>query len=194
MTMRDQAETLRRLMTFRGMKRERETDPAIAVFLAPEARRQRLFSPRELALFSRGLKSDYRIRDESDPLAEFGGSPEILGSLSVLSADEVDLLACYQRVKEQVRMRSVKKMDIIVCGVDSDSEGKRVFAKLFEVCRRFLDVELHYVGAISRGEKICDSLAISKFLLHYQSRTRECPNVAGSQNGRYFDASKKARE
>ncbi|MBC7387156.1 MAG: hypothetical protein H7301_13475 [Cryobacterium sp.] len=193
--MEDQAATLRKLMSDRALEGAVSSHyPALAVFLAPEARRKRLFSPRELALFSRGFGGTYRIRDESDPLAEIGGDPEILGNLSVLTGDEVDLLACYGRVKEQVRTRGVKKMDILVCGVDGDSEGKRVFTRLFETCRRFLDVELAYVGVFSPGEKISDCLAISKFLLHYQSRARECPSMAGSRSGGCFDASKKARE
>lgn len=182
--MGDQAETLRRMMKFVTAKRVSKSDPAISVFLAPEVRRKRLFSPRELSLLNRKLHGIYRIRDESNPISAAGGSPEILGSLTVLSGDEVDIIASYQRVKNEARVRGVKKMDILICGVESESEGRRIFVQLFDVCRRFLDIDLIYIGALSRGEKIRESLAISKFLLHYQSRTRECPNGAGCPDGR----------
>ncbi len=177
MTMRDQAETLRNLMASR--KKSPAADSAISVFLAPEVRKNRLFSPRELALLSRSLHVGLRIRDESDPLAAAGGNPKVLGQLAVLSGDEIDLLACYQRVKEQARLQGVKKMDILVCGVVSESEGRRVFARLFEVCQRFLDIDLAFVGAFSVGEKIRGHVAISKFLLHYQSGSRGTPKRAG---------------
>lgn len=182
--MADQAETLRSMMRFFMAKRAVKNEHAITVFLAPEVRRKRLFSPRELSLLNRKRHGIYRIRDESEPLADSGGSPEILGRLTVLSGDEIDLLASYQRVKNECRDRGVKKMDILICGVESESEGRRIFVQLFETCRRFLDIDLIYVGALSRGEKIRESIAISKFLLHYQSRTRECPNGAGSPDGR----------
>jgi len=182
--MSDQAETLRSMMKFFGAKRAPKLDPAISIFLAPEVRRKRLFSPRELSLLNRKRRGFYRIRDESDPLSASGGNPEILGRLAVVSADEVDVLACYQWVKAESRLQGVKKMDILICGVEGESEGRRIFVQLFEACRRFLDIDLVYIGALSHGEKIRESLAISKFLLHYQSRTRECPNGAGSPDGR----------
>ncbi len=178
--MNDQAETLRKMMKFLNVKRSAKSDPAIAVYLAPEVRRLRLFSPRELSLLNRKRRGLYRIRDESDPIASNGGSPEILGRLTVLSSDEADIVASYQQVKNDVRVKGVKKMDILICGVESESEGRRIFVQFFEACRRFLDIDLVYVGTLFRGEKIRESLAISNFLLHYQGRTRECPNRAGS--------------
>jgi hypothetical protein len=171
--MKDQADTLRRLMFSRERSQPVISDPAISVFLAPEVRKARLFSPREFALLARERSADFRIRDESDPVAANGGNPRILGRLAVVSGDETDIIACYQRVKGLAQDRGVKKMDILVCvtpnGTELDSQGRRIFTQLFEVCRRFLDIDLAYVGVFSRGEKIRDSLAISKYLIHYQS-------------------------
>jgi hypothetical protein len=171
--MKDQADTLRRIMVSRERRSVPATDPAISIFLAPEVRRARLFSPRELALFARENSAKFRIRDESENLASSGGDPKILGRLAVVSGDETDLIACYQRVKGLARNRGVKKMDILVCvsgdGVEPESQGRRIFTQLFEVCRRFLDIDLAYIGAFNRGEKIRDSVAIAKYLVHYQS-------------------------
>jgi hypothetical protein len=154
-----------------------ERDGAIAIYLAPETRKNRLFSPRELAMRNRKLGGGLRIRDTSDALSAQGGAPEIRARVAVLSPDERDLLGCYQIIKNQAIREGVKKMDVIVCGVDGEADGRRVFTKLFEVCTRFLDMNLVYVGAVCRGEKIRDSVAISNFLLHYQGR-------AGSLIGR----------
>lgn len=168
--MKDQADTLRHLMDSRRKTPSREK--ALSIFLAPEVRRSRLFSPRELSLFTRDRSIALRIRDESDPIAANGGDPEILGRVAVLTGDETDLIACYQRVKGLARHRSVKKMDILVCvraeGAEGESQGRRIFTQLFEVCRRFLDVDLVYMGSFSHGEKIRESVAITKYLLHYQ--------------------------
>jgi hypothetical protein len=168
-------------MVSRERVRRATSDPAISVFLAPGVRKARLFSPRELALFARERAADFRIRDESDPLASSGGNPKILGRLGVVSGDETDILACYQRVKAWARNGSVKKMDILVCvaagTIDSESQGRRIFTQLFEVCRRFLDIDLGldlvYVGAFTRGEKIRDNLAIEKYLIHCKGGSRD---------------------
>ena len=91
----------------------------------------------------------------------------------VLTGDETDLVAIYQRVKGLVHDRGVKKMDVLVCvakdGAEGESQARRIFTQLFEVCRRFLDIDLAYIGAFARGEKIRDNLAITKYLVHYQS-------------------------
>jgi len=183
---KDQADTLRRLMGLR--ERFRPSDPAISVFLAPEVRRARLFSPREFAMFARARAAGFRVRDESDDLSAGGGNPRILGRLAVVSADEADLVACYQRVKELARDPGVKKLDVLVCvvgdGADPESQGRRIFTQLFETCRRFLDLDLAYIGAFRPGEKIRESLAIGKYLLHYRSGSRETPKDAGCVIGR----------
>lgn len=167
-------------MSFRQRARPAISDPAISVFLAPEVRKGRLFSPRELALVTRERAAEYRIRDESDPLVASGGDPKILGRLAVVSGDETDLVACYQRVKGLTQDRGVKKLDVLVCvskdGAEGESQGRRIFTQLFEVCRRFLDVDLAYIGAYARGEKIRDNLAIAKYLIHYQSGSRDSVN------------------
>jgi hypothetical protein len=177
---KDQADTLRKLMISREKNRRPATDPAVSVYLAPEVRKARLFSPRELALLARERAAEFRIRDESDLLNAGGGDPRILGRLAVVSGDETDIIACYQRVKGLVQDRSVKKMDILVCvpkdGAEGDSQGRRIFTQLFEVCRRFLDIDLAYIGAVSRGEKIRDNLAIAKYLIHCQSGSRDSQN------------------
>ena len=96
---------------------------------------------------------------------------------SQVSGDETDLVAMYQRVKLLARDGGVKKMDVLVCvpaeGVEAESQGRRIFTQLFEVCRRFLDIDLAYIGAFARGEKIRDNLAIGKYLIHYQSGSRD---------------------
>jgi len=167
-------------MFFRERSRAANSDPAISVFLAPEVRKARLFSPRELAMLSREKKTSLRIRDESDPIAAAGGNPRILGRLAVVSGDETDIVACYQRVKALVGGRGVKKLDVLVCvpleGVEGESQARRIFTQLFEVCRRFLDVDLSYIGAFGRGEKIRENLAIEKYLLHCQSGSRDSEN------------------
>jgi hypothetical protein len=170
--MKDQADTLRRLMRDRLSRfaRPLRREPAIAVYLAPEARKARMFSPRELAMSTRGLGIGLRVRDESDPISDGGGAPEIRARLAVLSAEEADLMACFRLVRDRARREGVKKMDIVVCGVDGEGEGRRVFAKLFETCRRLSDVELAYVGTVPKGEKIRDSVAIRNFLIHCQGR------------------------
>ena len=170
--MKDQADTLRQLMISREKSRNPVSDPAISIFLAPEVKKGRLFSPRELSLIARERFAGFRIRDESDPLSENGGSPRILGRLAVVSGDETDIVACYQRVKGLAQDRGVKKLDVLVCvareGSEGDSQGRRIFTQLFEVCRRFLDIDLAYIGTFNRGEKIRDNLAIAKYLIHYE--------------------------
>lgn len=185
--MKDQADTLRRIMKFR-FGRDTGRSTVLSIFLAPEVRRARLFSPRELSLYATSQDCGFRVRDESDPLAASGGNPKVLGRLAVVTGDETDLLACYQQVKGLAQNRGVKKMDILVCvakdGGDGESQGRRIFTQLFEVCRRFLDIDLVYLGAFHPREKIRENLAISKYLLHYQGGSRESPKEAGSLIGK----------
>src|SRR4051812_47832860 len=110
--MKDQAETLRNIMETRRAAKNRE--PAIAVYLSPEARKRRLFSPRELAMQTRKMGGGFRIRDESDEICADGGTADIQGRLAVLTGDEGDLFACIQRIKKQAKNEGVKKMDVIV--------------------------------------------------------------------------------
>ncbi|MBS1960981.1 MAG: hypothetical protein JST04_02110 [Bdellovibrionales bacterium] len=189
MNVKDQADTLRRLM---GSRKAAPEAPVISVFLAPEVRKARLFSPRELALYARARGAGFRVRDESDPLAASPGNARVIRRLAAVSGDEVDVLACYQRLKSLLpdlgADRSVKKMDVLVCvavdGPDRESQGRRIFTQLFEACRRFLDVDLAYVGTVARGEKIRDCLAIEKYLIHCSSGSREGSKDAGCVIGR----------
>jgi hypothetical protein len=165
-----------------GRDREKAilSEPAISVFLAPEVKKARLFSPRELAMVTREGDIKIRVRDESDPISATGGNPKILGRLVVVSGDETDIVACYQRVKSWVGGQSVKKLDVLVCvgqdGDEGDSHARRIFTQLFEVCRRFLDVDLRFIGSFNRREKIRDNVAIVKYLIHCQSGSRDSEN------------------
>lgn len=158
-------------MVWRGRSDRTPAVPTLSVFVAPEVRRARLFSPREFGFHARGI----RIRDESGPFAASGESAGVLGRLAVVTGEERDLVACYQRVKALAQDGSVKKLDVLVCVPDpeSESQGRRIFTQLFEICRRFLDVDLAYIGAFARGEKIRDNRAIENYLLHYQGGSRD---------------------
>ncbi len=93
----------------------------------------------------------------------------------VLTADESDRVAAYQIIKSLQKRVGVKKVSVLVMGTAEPRDGIRVFTKLHELCCRFLDTELVYVGSISKSaqsdEKNQDRRFHPKFLLDYKTRS-----------------------
>jgi hypothetical protein len=93
----------------------------------------------------------------------------------ILTANEMDRVAAYQIIKSLQKRVGVKKVNVIVKGVEDEREGARVFTQLHELCCRFLDTELSYVGSISKSaqndEKNQDRRFHPKFLLDYKTRS-----------------------
>lgn len=87
----------------------------------------------------------------------------------ILTPDESEVLASYQIVKSLSRRAGVKKVDVLVAENAEKNDGPRVFARLYDVCCRFLDTELNYLGSVRLGEKNDDSGFRSEFLLDSKS-------------------------
>jgi len=103
---------------------------------------------------------------DEDRLAFHGGTYR---SLLVVRAGESELES-YAVVKSLARRAGVKNLDIVVHGVDDPREGARVFARLYEVCGRFVDVGIRYLGSVRNSpatEKNTDSGFSREFLLDF---------------------------
>jgi len=93
----------------------------------------------------------------------------------VLTGQETDRVAAYQIIKSLQKRVGVKKVSVLVMGTLEPRDGVRVFTQLHELCCRFLDIELVYLGCILKSaendEKNHDRRFHPKFLLDYKTRS-----------------------
>ncbi len=66
----------------------------------------------------------------------------------VLVAEPTSFLDAYSLIKAAHIDKSITNFSILVNMADNSASAKKNFDKFFEICRRFLDVNLHYAGMI----------------------------------------------
>lgn len=90
---------------------------------------------------------------------------EFFRTVVILTPEENEAVESFRIIKALGRRVGVKKMDVLVAEVKDAREGVRTFTQLDENCRRFLDMELNYLGSVRSFEKNDDRGFNSKFLL-----------------------------
>ncbi len=86
-------------------------------------------------------------------------------SLLVLTPEPTSLADAYALVKCLRRSMQVSRFEVVVNQASDGREAQATFQKLKDIASRFLDVELVYLGHLSRDEKIIQSVMKRKILL-----------------------------
>ena len=68
--------------------------------------------------------------------------------LVVLVAEPTSFLDAYALIKAAHIEKNINNFSVLVNMADGTATAKKNFDKFFEICRRFLDVNLHYAGMI----------------------------------------------
>jgi len=66
----------------------------------------------------------------------------------VLVAEPTSFLDAYSLIKAAHIDKNITNFSVLVNMADNSASAKKNFDKFFEICRRFLDVNLHYAGMI----------------------------------------------
>ena len=78
--------------------------------------------------------------------------------LVVLVAEPTSFLDAYALIKAAHIEKNIKNFSVLVNMADGSPSAKKNFGKFFEICRRFLDVNLHYAGMIPLSNAIRRSI------------------------------------
>ena len=78
--------------------------------------------------------------------------------LVVLVAEPTSFLDAYALIKAAHIEKNINNFSVLVNMADGTAAAKKNFDKFFEICRRFLDVNLHYAGMIPLSNAIRRSI------------------------------------
>lgn len=98
-----------------------------------------------------------------------------VNSVVVLTPEPTAFADAYGLVKTLNKQKGIRDFKIIVNQVTGDAEGEEIFNKFQGVCRKFLEVNLQYFGAICRDEKVTQSVMKRKILLDWDMRASAIP-------------------
>jgi flagellar biosynthesis protein FlhG len=104
-----------------------------------------------------------------------GISPNTLGfvvaadqQLVVTTPEPTAVTDAYAVIKTAARQRSDLDVRVLVNMAKDSAEAKAVFARLREVCRRFLDLPVQYAGCIPTDPRVCSAVRRRRpFVLEY---------------------------
>ena len=78
--------------------------------------------------------------------------------LVVLVAEPTSFLDAYALIKAAHIEKNINNFSVLVNMADGSAAAKKNFDKFFEICRRFLDVNLHYAGMVPLSNAIRRSI------------------------------------
>ena len=99
----------------------------------------------------------------------------------VSAAQEVVVVVCdepssitdaYALIKLLNKEYKIQRIRVIANMVHSNKEGQQLFSKLSQVCERFLDISMQYVGAIPMDENVRKAVQKQKPVLEYAPRCK----------------------
>ena len=103
---------------------------------------------------------DYLLVDTpagaSDSTLFFAGACDI--PVVVLVAEPTSFLDAYSLIKAAHIDKKIINFSVLVNMADNSTSAKKNFDKFFEICRRFLDVNLHYAGMVPLSNAIRRSI------------------------------------
>ncbi len=128
------------------------------------------------------------LEDEIDYLIvdmAAGISPFVLAFMSacptrfvVVRDDPSSIADAYGTIKVMIQDFALDNIHLIANGMGSQSEGRQLFERINQVCARFLNHSINYLGTIEQDELILTSLK------KYQSVLEYAPGSAGARDFR----------
>jgi flagellar biosynthesis protein FlhG len=98
-------------------------------------------------------------------------------SLVVITPEPTSLTDAYGLIKMLKRHVGITRANVIVNQVTDGREGVRVFQRLNDVAKRFIDVELEYIGHWQKDEKITEAVIKRKILLDLNEGALSVPSL-----------------
>ncbi len=90
----------------------------------------------------------------------------------VISTDSTSIVDSYAVVKVVSELDAFKRFSVITNMVQDEAEGAEVFLKFSRAVKKFLNKEVHYLGYISRDEKLMEAM---KFQSAVVEKFPTCP-------------------
>jgi flagellar biosynthesis protein FlhG len=114
-----------------------------------------------------------------------GISPEVLSFMAACSRrfvvvrdDPSSIADAYATIKVLIQDQGLDEIYLIPNGVDSAQEGYQLFERINQVCARFLNRTVRYLGAIEQDDLILTALK------KYQPVSEYAPGSAGARDFR----------
>ena len=114
-----------------------------------------------------------------------GISPYVLAFMSacanrfvVVRDDPSSIADAYGTIKVMIQDFGLDNIHLITNGVGSQAEGRQLFERINQVCARFLDHSIQYLGTIEQDEMILAALK------KYQSVLEYAPGSSGARDFR----------
>jgi len=95
----------------------------------------------------------------------------------VITPEPTSLTDAYGLIKLLKRQSGIGKAGVVVNRVTDGREGVKVFQKLNDVAKRFMDVQLEYLGHWQKDEKITESVLKRKILLDLDEGASSVPSL-----------------
>lgn len=103
-----------------------------------------------------------------------GISPSVMTLLSacsrrfvVVQDDPSSIADAYGTIKVMMKDHGLNEIHLIPNAVDSQAHGQLLFDRINQVCARFLEQTIHYLGSVERDEQILQSLKKFQSVLEY---------------------------
>ena len=77
--------------------------------------------------------------------------------LVVVKDDPASIADAYGIIKVMHQDQGLRDFHLVCNQVQSEAHGQQLYTRLNEVCRRFLGIELHYLGSIEADELVLES-------------------------------------
>lgn len=76
----------------------------------------------------------------------------------VITPEPTSLTDSYALIKILLSQHGIKNFQIVVNMAESDKEARRAFDRLAQACQRFLNLPLHFLGAVRRDPLVTESV------------------------------------
>lgn len=76
----------------------------------------------------------------------------------VITPEPTSLTDSYALIKILLAQQGIKNFQIVVNMAESDKEARRAFDRLAQACQRFLNLPLHFLGAVRRDPMVTESV------------------------------------
>ena len=119
--------------------------------------------------------TDYLIVDTpagaSDSTLFFANACDI--PVVILVAEPTSFLDAYSLIKAAHIDKNISNFSVLVNMADNSVMAKKNFDKFFEICRRFLDINLHYAGMIPLSNAVRRSIVKRSPIVSAQPQSTE---------------------
>jgi flagellar biosynthesis protein FlhG len=96
----------------------------------------------------------------------------------VVQDDPSSIADAYGTIKVMMKDHHLDQIHLIPNAVDNESQGQLLYQRINQVCARFLEQTIHYLGSIERDDQILQSLK------KFQPVLEHAPTSAGARDFR----------